>query len=135
MSYLPAIATDQPKDPEAPPAARSRILAKRGISFVPLLMSDIAVFYWHSKITYAICFHGTKYMISESLTELEGIVDPKLFFRVNRTTILHVNSIKEFKPIEFSKIAIELQSPGWMKEEILVSQFTAPEFKYWIGNL
>ena len=73
--------------------------------------------------------------MEKNLSEIEELVDDALFFRVNRRIILHIDAIKEYKIIEFSKISIRLISPEWVKEEIQISQFTSPDFKQWISSL
>jgi len=49
--------------------------------------------------------------------------------------ILNINAVQEFKSIEFSKIEVNLFKNNYVKEPIIVSQITAPEFKNWINSL
>ena len=62
-------------------------------------------------------------------------LDKKLFFRLNRQIIANINAIREFKSIEFSKIELSLVKNNYIKDTVIVRQFTAPEFKSWINNL
>ena len=69
------------------------------------------------------------------LYDREKVLDKRTFFRANRQLIVNINAIKEFKSIEFSKIELHIKPTAWVKEAIIISQFTAPDFKNWIANL
>jgi DNA-binding LytR/AlgR family response regulator len=113
---------------------KKRIIVRKGNAYIPLGINSIAVFY-HYKITFAIDFSGNKYIVEENLYNLEKMVDALMFFRVNRQIILNIEAIKEFRTIEHGKIIIQLLSPDWIKEDVYVSQITAPLFKQWIAKL
>jgi DNA-binding LytR/AlgR family response regulator len=114
---------------------KSKIIAKRGNTYIPLNIRNIAVFYSVDRLIFAIDFSGKKFIIDKCLTEIEETVNTKNFFRVNRSVIINSDAIKEFKVIEYGKIIIHLASPEWMKGDIQVSQYTAPYFREWIGSI
>jgi DNA-binding LytR/AlgR family response regulator len=87
------------------------------------------------KISFAVDFRDTKYYMDAKLSDLERVLDKKIFFRANRQLIVNINAIKEFKSIEFSKIELHIRPTAWIKDAIIISQFTAPDFKNWIANL
>jgi DNA-binding LytR/AlgR family response regulator len=125
----------QPFKAEEKSPERSKIIAKRGNTYIPLNIRNIAVFYAVDRLIFAIDFSGKKFIIDKCLTEIEERVNTKSFFRVNRSVIVNSDAIKEFKVIEYGKIIIQLASPEWMKGDIQVSQYTAPNFREWIANI
>lgn len=114
---------------------RSFIICKRGNSFIPVNVADLLFLHHHAGVTFATDKQGNKYIVDKSLSELEELLDNRIFFRVNRKIILSIYSIKEFQTISFGKIAIELKHTDWYRDEIIVSQVNAPLFKKWIHNL
>lgn len=114
---------------------KSKIIAKRGNTYIPLNIKNIAVFYSVDRLVFAVDFSGKKFIIDKCLTEIEETVNNKNFFRVNRGAIINSDAIKEYKVVEYGKITIHLASPEWMKGDLQVSQYTAPVFKEWIGSI
>ena len=112
------------------------IIGKKGSAHVPLRLSEICLFYYYMKITFAVDASGGKYIIDTSLNDLENMIPPEIYFRVTRQIILNINSIKEFRGTELGKIAITLKAPELLgDEQIIVSQPTVPLFKEWISKL
>ena len=126
---------DQQYKVEERTVEKSKIIAKRGNTYIPLNIRNIAIFYSVERLIFAIDFSGKKFIIDKCLSEIEETVNTRSFFRVNRGVIINSDAIKEFKVIEFGKIVIHLASPEWMKGDIHVSQYTAPLFKEWIASL
>lgn len=114
---------------------KERIVVKKGASRLSVPINSIAFFYAEMKLTFAVDFEGSRYLLDYNLSQIEGLVDKKTFFRVSRQIIANINAIKEFKSIEFSKIELFLVKNNYIKEAIIISQFTAPDFKKWINNL
>jgi two-component system response regulator LytT len=114
---------------------KERIVVKKGTSRLSIPINSIAFFYAEMKLTFAVDFEGTRYLLDYNLSQIEQQLDKKIFFRVSRQTIANINAIKEFKSIEFSKIELYLVKNNYIKDAIVISQFTAPDFKKWINNL
>lgn len=118
-----------------PQYAKERILVRKGTANTSIPVNDIAFFFSEMKISFAVDFRDSKYYMDSKLSDLERVLDKKTFFRANRQLIVNINAIKEFKSIEFSKIELHIKPTAWIKEAIIISQFTAPDFKNWIANL
>jgi DNA-binding LytR/AlgR family response regulator len=114
---------------------KERILVRKGTSNTSLPVTDIAFFYSEMKITFAVDFRDNKYYSDYKLSDLEQMLDKKLFFRANRQVLVNINAIREFRSIEFSKIELHLKQNSYIREAVIISQFTAPDFKKWIANL
>ncbi|HEX8314068.1 MAG TPA: LytTR family DNA-binding domain-containing protein [Flavisolibacter sp.] len=114
---------------------KERIVVKKGASRLSIPISTVAFFYAEMKLTFAVDFEGNRFLLDYNLSQIEQQVDEKMFFRVSRQVIANINAIKEFKSIEFSKIELYLTKNNYIKDSIIISQFTAPDFKKWIHNL
>ena len=114
----------------AKPAAKERMVAKKGNEFIALDLDDVAYFYTEHKIVFVKDFAGRQLIVDKNLGDLESTLDKRRFFRLNRKFIAQLKAIERFKP-DKGKIRIYLKPE--MKEEIHVSKETAPEFRAWIG--
>lgn len=111
--------------------AKGRIVAKKGTEFIALQWNEIAYFYTEHKVVFVKDTQGRQYILDKNLSELESELEEKVFFRLNRKFLTHVNAIEKFRS-DGGKIRVYLKPP--IQEEIYVSKETAPEFRRWIGN-
>jgi DNA-binding LytR/AlgR family response regulator len=111
-----------------------RIIVRRGKSFVPVVAIDIALCYSVNKVTFVQTFRGGKYVSDNSLSDLMLMLDHVNFFRLNRSIIVNIDAILEFRSVEFSKIRVELIPLNNALTSVTVSQFTSPSFRKWIGE-
>lgn len=114
---------------------KQRLLARKGTAKYSKPINTLAYFLSDSKLCFTVDFNGERFFLDESLSEIEKHLDPKLFFRISRQLIIHVDAIKEFRSIEFSKIELTLFSNNWIKQSVIISQSTSPLFKKWISEL
>jgi len=108
-----------------------RLLAKKGSEYLSLPWDEIAFIFTEHKISFLKDCEGRQYILDKNLTELEGELDPKLFFRLNRKYIAHIRAIEKFKS-DNGKIKIFLKPE--VKEEVHVSKEMAGEFRRWMGD-
>ena len=99
---------------------------------IPILVSDIAFFMLKNENVYALQFNGEKVAISKSLDEIELLIDPNTFFRVNRQMIVNRIAIKDIEPFFSRKVIINLRID--ISEKIIVSRLKVSDFKKWIEN-
>jgi DNA-binding LytR/AlgR family response regulator len=114
---------------------RKTIIARENDAYVPLMISNIALFISTRKTVTAVDFEGRLYTIESTLSDVENKVGNRDFFRVNRNIILHFAAIKLFHIISFGKIKVQLVNPEWLKEEVHISQYMAPRFREWISGI
>lgn len=113
-------------------AKKDRLLVKKGIDFLSLRTEEIAYFYTEHKVAFLVDRNGVRYIHDEPLSALEHDLDSSMFFRANRKFLVHINSVKSFKPLERGRLLIELSPP--IREEVVVSQENAAAFKRWMGK-
>src|ERR1700760_395925 len=112
---------------------KSRILVRKGVDFQAVRIEDAGYFFTEHKLIFLVDKDNRKYMAEKNnLSELEEELDKNIFYRANRKYIINANYIKRFKPLERSKISVELTLP--VNEEIIISQENSASFKKWIAQ-
>ena len=95
---------------------------------------EIAYFFSEHKVVFVVDKENRKYLCeTPTLSELEEILDKKLFYRANRKYIISANYLLRYKSVDKSKLSLELTLP--LHEEIIVSQESAAAFKKWISGI
>lgn len=113
---------------------KRRILVKRGNEFISFSLEDVAFFVTENKVVFLVDLEGNKFIVEKNnLMDLESDLNPSSFYRANRKYIVHILAIKSFRTIEGKRISLNLIIPT--KEEIIVSQDNATDFKNWIQSL
>ena len=74
-----------------------------------LTYENIACFYRENKIVYTIQNDGNSIHTDFTLNELEEKINDQLFFRANRQTIIHKNTVNTIEKIENGKLRIRLK--------------------------
>ncbi len=110
---------------------RKRFLISGATSYFKLNVEDIAWFYTESRVTTAVTFKNKQYPVDLTMEKLEDQLDPSIFFRVNRSTIIHINAVQKFENHFGGKLILRLIPP--FNEPITISRLKATEFKEWIG--
>ena len=113
-------------------AYKKRFLVKRGIDFVSIRIEEIAYFYATHKLVCMVDQQQQKFVLDESLAEIESQVDPALFYRVNRKFLVSQNAIRKIQVYPKSKLLLEL-NPS-VNEEVIISQENTAAFKKWMGE-
>ena len=76
---------------------------------------------------------GKEYAIDHSLDKIEQLVDPALFFRVNRNFIVNFYAMQDIVAYSSNRLKVVL-SNRIEKEDILVSRERVAEFKEWMDR-
>ena len=111
---------------------KRRFLVKRGTDYVSIKTEDIAYFYAAHKLVCMVDNRNQKFILDQSLAEIEKQVDPAQFYRVNRKYFVQQNAIKKIKSYPKSKLQLELEPP--INEDIIISQENVAAFKEWMGQ-
>jgi len=111
---------------------KKRFLVKRGTDYVSIKTEDIAYFYATHKLVCLVDNKNQKFILDQSLADIEKQLDPAHFYRVNRKFLVQLNAIKKIRSYSKSKLLLELDPP--INDEVIVSQENAAAFKDWMGN-
>jgi DNA-binding LytR/AlgR family response regulator len=111
---------------------RRRITVKTGIEFLSIPTGHIAFFYTEHKLVFLVDRTGKKYLAERSMADLESMLDPSEFFRINRKILAHINAVDRFKSFDKGKLRVELKPHPTM--DVVVSQERASSFKEWMDR-
>jgi DNA-binding LytR/AlgR family response regulator len=109
---------------------QKRIVARIGQSIRTIEISDVAYFYTEEKIAFACLSDAKRLPLDFTLDELEAILDPSLFFRINRQFIICVKSIESMFSYSKSRVKVILQPHA--EGETIVSSERSAAFKEWL---
>lgn len=123
QQLLAQFAPDQPR-------YRHRFLLPAGDELLPVASADVAYFYTKNEIVYLVRHDGRKFPVEYNLEQLEKMLDPAAFFRLNRQVLASVQSIGKIYSYFVGKLKIELLPPR--PEEVLVSRDRAVLLKRWL---
>ncbi|MDX1905606.1 MAG: LytTR family DNA-binding domain-containing protein [Bacteroidia bacterium] len=109
---------------------QKRILIRYGQHLKAIEISEAAYFYLESKITLLRTRDGKEYPVDHSLEDLEQMLDPTLFFRINRKFIIQYQAIDQM--FTWTKSRVKLTLHPACKEETIVSAERSAAFKVWL---
>lgn len=109
-----------------------RFLIKKGINFIPILASEIILFYAETNLTYIITKNNHKYILDYSLENLETTLDPLHYFRISRSLIIADYAIVKIKKYQAYRLSLELSLD--IPFEVIVSRRKVSAFKEWINH-
>ncbi len=111
---------------------KSRFMVRLGQKILALSADKIAYFFSENKLTFIVSKDGKRYPIDQPLEDLVDLLDPKIFFRINRQYIVTFESIAEIHPYFKGRIKLDLNPKS--DEEVIISSERTPEFKKWIDK-
>lgn len=118
------------RDPSADRKYRERFLVHHGNSFMPVNTAQIACFY-RQEVIFVYLLSGEKFISNlNTMDEIEELLDPKMFFRANRQSLVNIQSVQSIRPGVNGKISAILT--GSPKLELDISREKASEFKAWL---
>jgi DNA-binding LytR/AlgR family response regulator len=111
---------------------KKRFLVKRGTDYISIKTEEVAYFYATHKLVCMVDSCGQKFIMDQSLADIESQIDPAVFYRVNRKYLVNMSAIKRIKAYPKSKLMLEVAP--LVTEEIIISQENAAAFKQWMGQ-
>lgn len=111
---------------------KNRFMVKVGDHIKSIPTDNIKLFFADGRTAWLVTDEGRKYIIDFKLEQLEDLLDPVHFQRVNRTFILNINCIKDV--IVFSNSRLKVIPDQTLDKEIIISREKVPQFKDWIDG-
>ncbi|WP_425390541.1 LytR/AlgR family response regulator transcription factor [Ekhidna sp.] len=111
---------------------KKKFLIKIGHKFQSISVEDVAYFYSESSTTYLKTVNGEGMITDHSLDELQTLLDPENFFRINRHMIVcdqHITSIDSY----FNNRLILKLKPEF-EDHVIVSREKVKAFKEWLDS-
>ena len=108
---------------------RFTVKTLRGI-FI-LKVEDIAFIKAEEGLVFAFLADGKRYTLNYSLTELEQMLDPQLFFRPNRGDIINIHFIEKMENYFNDRLSIKIKG---FENQIVASASRTPALRKWVDN-
>lgn len=114
------------------PEYQKRFMVTTGQKIKSVEVDDAAYFYAEDRFVYMVSKAGEKYIIDFTLDKLEGLLNPALFFRINRGQLVAFTAIKNMYSYTKSRIKIEVNPPAPF--DTIVSIDRSGAFKKWLNR-
>ncbi len=113
-------------------AYKERFVIRFGEHIKTIESKDIAYFYTENKANFAVMKDAKRYPVDHNLDELENLINPANFFRINRQFIISYLSISEM--VSYSKARVLIKLNPATKFETIVSTERSAAFKQWLAG-
>jgi len=111
---------------------RKRFLVKQMQKMVSVDVDQIAYFFSDDRLTFFKTKDDKKYVIDYTIDEIENMLDPEEYFRINRAFLVSVKSIDQIHDYFGNRLKLNLR-PN-IDKEALVSREKVTPFKEWMGK-
>ncbi|GGF28904.1 LytR/AlgR family response regulator transcription factor [Hymenobacter cavernae] len=112
---------------------RSRFLVKTGQVLQAVPVEQVAYFLAEEGVVFLVTHAGKRFIIADTLDQLEGQLAAQHFFRINRQIILSIEAVREIRPYFKGRLVLQL-APPVAGEALVVSAGRAPAFKQWLDH-
>lgn len=112
---------------------KNRFLIQTGDTFHYIETADIAFFYSEDKVVFMHTFLKKRHIIDYTLTQIEQLLDERLFFRVSRNCIANIQAIKKISRYFHSRLKLSFQPE--CPNEVLVSRERVSDFLKWVDGI
>ena len=111
---------------------KQRFVIKVGEHIRSVPIEDILYFYSLEKATYMHTSKNRNYVIDYSLEQVESLIDPERFFRINRKYLIAMNSFSDIISYSNSRLKIELLHSD--DYDVIVAREKVRSFKKWLDR-
>ncbi len=111
---------------------KTRFIVKVGEVITSIQTNEIHHFKTKESLTFLITTKGNKYIIDYTLEQLEKILLPQDFFRINRKIIIHIQAIEKVRTYFKSRLLVA--TAKLEGDEQIVSRERVVEFKKWLDH-
>jgi DNA-binding LytR/AlgR family response regulator len=91
------------------PDFKKRFLIQIGEKIKKVEVADIAYFYVLDKGCYIRTFQGNNYPVEYTLDKLEAVLDPSVFFRINRKYLVNMAAISNMVAYSRGRVKLDLE--------------------------
>ena len=110
---------------------KTRFMVKIGEHIRSVKTEDIRLFFADGRVVYILTGSGRQYIIDHKLEDLQEVLNPELFFRLNRTYIVHIDAIRDVIVYSNSRLKVVLVQE--FDNDLIVSRERVGMFKRWFG--
>lgn len=118
------------KEIQQKPTFQTSFIVQQKEKMIPLSVESIAHIFIEYDVVYALTFTNEKFAIFKSLDEIESIINPKDFFRINRQMIVNRTAVKDIVPYFNRKVIVNLTVKN--TDKAIVSRLKVSPFITWL---
>ncbi len=111
---------------------KSRFVIRSGEHIRTVAVEDILYFFSRNKGTWCCIGDNRNYMLDQTLEQVQGLVNPADFFRINRQYLVRLDAIEDI--ISYSNSRLRLVVRSCDDNKIVVSRDRVNEFKDWLDG-
>lgn len=111
---------------------KERFVIKVGEHLKSFEANDILFFFSLEKTTFGQTADGRKHILDFTIDQLEGLLDPTKFFRINRKYLVNVKSIQDMISHSNSRLKLVLKTCD--DPDVIVARERVQEFKDWLDR-
>jgi DNA-binding LytR/AlgR family response regulator len=125
---------ESPENGSAPvkPTYRERFLVKQGQRLHSIQINEIAYFFSEGRFIFFKTIDNQKYITEYRIEKLESMLPPAKFFRINRSYIVSLSTVKQIHSWFGNRLKLYLEPEA--ENEIIVSRERIKRFKKWLGK-
>ncbi len=112
---------------------KNRFLVKVGNNLLSVLTSDVELFFIEERSVFIRTFQSKTYDVDYSLDQLQQLVDPDQFFRINRNYLVNIDAVTKLVSYSSSRFKLEL-NPEFRDDDLIVAREKASDFKKWMDR-
>lgn len=120
--------------PQGSQKFQERFMVTLGEKIKSIPAEEVAYFFSEDRYTFLVTNEGTQHIINMNLGDLEGSLDPKKFYRINRKFIISYHSIQNMVAYSKSRVKIDLVPPPPNAMDVVVSVERSGPFKKWLND-
>lgn len=111
---------------------KERFVIKVGEHLKSVRAKEVELFFSQDKATYLLSCENNKFIVDFTLDQIEDAVDPKIFFRINRKYLIHIDGIQDI--ITYSNSRLKLVLNHFNADDLIVSRERVSQFKNWLDR-
>jgi DNA-binding LytR/AlgR family response regulator len=111
---------------------KERFVIKVGEHLKSIEVKEVLFFFSLEKATFVQTSDGKKHILDFTLDQLEGLLDPKRFFRINRKYIVAMGSLQDM--ISYTNSRLKLVVKTCDDKDVIVARERVQEFKDWLDQ-
>jgi DNA-binding LytR/AlgR family response regulator len=112
---------------------KTRFFVKIGTHFHSISVDEIACFFIRDRATFIKTLIGKNFDIDYSLDQVQKLIDPARFFRINRNYAINIDSIADIISYSSNRLKVVLKNFEHL-DDLLVSREKTSDFKKWLDR-
>lgn len=111
---------------------KTRFVIKVGEHLKTIEIATVRFFYSQDKTTFCVADDNRSHIVDFTLEQLEEMLDPQEFFRINRKYLVRSSAITDI--ISYTNSRLKLVLKGSTDTDIIVARERVQEFKDWLDR-